>query len=89
MQITLDAATEKLVLQEIELGHADAPEEVIARALASYVVVRSDPDHEWTEEEKAWLEAHLAESEAEIERGEVFTPEEARAELKRLRAARS
>jgi hypothetical protein len=83
MTVTLDAVGQKYVRREIELGHAQTADEVVAQLLASHAFTQ-----EWGEEDKAWLERRLKNSDEAVARGEYFTPEEARAELARLKAAR-
>jgi hypothetical protein len=83
MTITLDVESEKLVLRQIELGNAARPEEVVAKALASTALVE-----EWTDADRQWLEEHLAESDADIAAGRVYTGEEARRKLAERRANR-
>jgi hypothetical protein len=76
MTITLDAESEKLVLRELELGHAAEPAEVVARALAAHALAQ-----DWTEEDRSWLNERLRRSSAQISRGEGLTPEAARHQL--------
>jgi len=76
MTLTLDAESEKLVRREMELGHARAPEEVVARALAAHAMAS-----DWSEEDRTWLNERLRRSSAQISRGEGLTPEEARRQL--------
>jgi hypothetical protein len=83
MTITLDAEGEKYVRREIELGHAQTAEEAVAQLLASHALTQ-----DWDDEDKEWLERRFAENDQALARGEYFTPEEARAELARLKAAR-
>jgi hypothetical protein len=84
MTITLDAESEKVVQREIELGHGQSDEEVVARLLTTQGLLR-----DWTDEDKDWLERRFVEDDEASARGEYFTPEEARAELARLKSARN
>jgi len=81
--VTLDAENEKIIRREIELGHAQTADEAVARLLAPHALVQ-----DWDEEDKEWLERRFKENDEAMARGEYFTPEEARAELARLKAAR-
>ena len=83
MPITLDAQTEQRIQREIDLGHYREPAEVINRALDLL-----EAQEAWSEEEQAELDAHLAESMAQIERGEGIPGDQVRARLAELRAAR-
>jgi Arc/MetJ-type ribon-helix-helix transcriptional regulator len=81
MTLTLDAATEQRIQQKIELGQFREPAEVIARALDLL-----DAEESWSDEEKADLNQKLAESMAQVQRGELYTGEEARQILAERRA---
>ena len=84
MTLTLDAQTEQRIQREIDLGHYREPIEVINRALDLLQAQEA-----WSDEEKAQLDAHLAESMAQIERGEGIPGDQVRARLADLRTARA
>ena len=81
MTLTLDAATEQRIQREIELGHYRDPAEVIARALDLL-----DAEEEWLLRNQEALNQRLDESMAQVQRGELYTGEEARQILAERRA---
>ena len=81
MSLILDSATEKRIQRKTELGQFREPAEVIARALDLL-----DEDREWSNDEMSELDRHLATSMAAAERGELYTPEQARRILAEGRA---
>jgi len=83
MTLILDHATEEILQQELATGQYREPIELIAHALYLVKAERQD-----SETRRATLIARLEESFAQSERGEGYTPEEARAELAARRAAR-
>ena len=81
MNLTLDAESEKRIQREIDLGHYRKPVEVIAHALNLL-----EAEQDWFQRNKEAISDHLEESYAQAQRGETYTPEEARAELATRRA---
>lgn len=82
--LAVDPVTEQRIQREIARGVYLEPDEVVNRAL------------DLLESQEAWLlrnrdaiNERLEESMAQAERGEVYTPEEARALLDSARAART
>jgi antitoxin ParD1/3/4 len=65
MAVTLDPAAEERIQRELERGHYREPAEVIAHALNLL-----QAEEEWLEISKSALNLRLAESMAQIERGE-------------------
>jgi Arc/MetJ-type ribon-helix-helix transcriptional regulator len=83
MNLTLDPATEQRIQREIDLGHYRDPAEVIARAVALL-----EAEQEWLLRNKEAINQRLDESFAQVERGEVHAPEEARRILEQDRQTR-
>ena len=77
----MDAETEKRIQREIDLGHYREPVEVITHALN-----RLEAERDWFLRNKEAISEHLDESYAQAQRGETYSPEEARAELAARRA---
>ncbi len=76
MPITLDSATEKRIRREIDRGHYGSPAEVIEHALN---LLQDEED--WLAENRQGIHDHIEESFAAAARGEIYTPEQARAIL--------
>jgi Arc/MetJ-type ribon-helix-helix transcriptional regulator len=76
MSLTLDSATEERVQRELACGSYSEPAEVISRALDLLEADRAD-----TDTRRAALLARIEESFAQADRGETYSPEEARVEL--------
>jgi len=83
MTVILDSATEQRIQQELASGRYREPSEVIAHALNLLQAERVE-----LEERRSGLVRKLEKSFAQSERGETFSPEEARAILAERRAAR-
>jgi Arc/MetJ-type ribon-helix-helix transcriptional regulator len=84
MSLTLDPATEERVHRELARGSYREPAEVISRALDLLEADRQDLDTR-----RSALLTRIEESFAQADRGDTYSPEEARAELIARRAARS
>ncbi len=84
MNLILDPATEQRIQREIDLGHYRDPAEVIAHAVSLL-----EAEEQWLLHNKAAINERLDESMAQAERGEVYTPEEARHLLDQDRKARA
>jgi hypothetical protein len=72
MQLTLDEKSEKVVLREIELGHATDAAEVVARALELL-----EGESLLMSGHRQLIEEKLKKSFSEIERGEALSEDEA------------
>ncbi len=83
MTLTLDAATEQRIQQELARGRYREPADVIAHALDLLDAERSDMAIR-----RSALLNRLEESFAQSELGETYAPQEARTLLKERRAAR-
>jgi antitoxin ParD1/3/4 len=83
MTLTLDPRLEMRIQQKIEDGSHREASEVIDHALDLL-----DADESWSDAEKAQLDQHLAESMAQIQRGEGIDGDEARALLAERRRVR-
>lgn len=83
MSLTLDPTTEQRIQQELARGRYREPAEVIAHALDLLEAERAE-----LEERRSGLVRKLAKSFEQSERGETYSPEEARAMLAERRAAR-
>jgi Arc/MetJ-type ribon-helix-helix transcriptional regulator len=84
MGLALDPATEQRIQREIARGPYREPAELINRALDLL-----ESQENWLLRNKDAINERLAESMAQAERGEVYTPEEARALLAQDRRNRS
>jgi Arc/MetJ-type ribon-helix-helix transcriptional regulator len=84
MALALDPATEQRIQREVERGPYHEPAELINRALDLL-----ESQENWLRRNKDAINERLEESMAQAERGEVYTPEEARALLDRDRQSRS
>ncbi len=82
MAITLDSATERRFQRELAAGHFREPSELIAHALDLIEAERED-----LAIRRARIVGRLEESYAQSQRGETYSPEEARAILAERRAA--
>jgi Arc/MetJ-type ribon-helix-helix transcriptional regulator len=91
MTLTLDAATEQLLQQELAAGRFREPSELIAHALDLVKAERdtSDAMNDWLIRNKDAINRGLDESFAAKERGESYSPEEAETILAQRRAART
>lgn len=83
MALTLDPATEQRIQRELARGHFREPAEVLNHALDLLKA-----EEEWLLMQKEALNQRLAESIAQVERGEFYTPEEARQLLEKARQVR-
>jgi len=83
MTLTLDSATQQRIQEELARGRYREPAEVIAHALDLLEAERIE-----MEERRLGLVRRLEQSFAQSERGETYSPEEARAVLAERRAAR-
>lgn len=70
MTLALDPAAEQLIQRELARGHYREPADVIAHALNLL-----EAEREWLEVSKPALNARLAESIAQIDRGEGIAGE--------------
>ena len=84
MDLHLDAQSEQRIQREIDLGHYREPSEVIAHALTLL-----EAQEDWLQRNKEAINERLEESFAQAERGELHTPEEARALLTQDREERA
>jgi len=82
MTITLRPEHEKAITQAIQSGAYRSPDEVIARALE---VLRSED--EWLDDRKEQIAEKVDRAFEQFERGEFFSAEESRADMKRRKAA--
>ena len=83
MSLVLDPATEARIQQEFATGRYAAPADLLNQALDLLEAERRD-----LAARRAAIVARLDESYAQSERGEGYSPEEARAILAERRAAR-
>jgi Arc/MetJ-type ribon-helix-helix transcriptional regulator len=83
MAITLDPATEQRIQRELDRGHYGSPAEVIEHALN---LLQAEED--WLADNSRAIHDHIEESFAAADRGETYTPEQARALLAKSRAGR-
>jgi Arc/MetJ-type ribon-helix-helix transcriptional regulator len=83
MAITLDAATEERIQRQLDRGGFREPAELLAHALDLVEAERDDLDAR-----RAEIISRLERSCAQADRGESYSPEEARAMLAERRAAR-
>ncbi len=84
MSLALDPATEQRIQREIARGPYREPAELINRALDLL-----ESQENWLLRNKDAINERLEESMAQAERGEVYSPEEARALLARDRQSRT
>jgi antitoxin ParD1/3/4 len=84
MNLALDPASEQLIQVELDRGHYSEPSEVVAHALSLL-----HAEQEWLEASKSALNARLAESMAQIERGEGIPGDRILEVLAERRSARS
>jgi Arc/MetJ-type ribon-helix-helix transcriptional regulator len=86
MAITLDAATEQRIQQQLDRGAYPGPDELLAHAIDLIEAEASADD--WLTRNMDAINADLEETFAQAARGEGFSPEESRADLARHRASR-
>ena len=79
MNVSVDETSEQRIRREIELGHFQNPEDVIAHALELLV-----DEETWLNENRDQIRLKIERSFAQIERGEGVSGDEAR----RILAAR-
>jgi Arc/MetJ-type ribon-helix-helix transcriptional regulator len=79
MNISVDEASKQRIQREINLGHFNDPEEVIAHALELL-----DSQEDWLKENRDEIQLKIERSFSQIERGEGISGDEAR----RMLAAR-
>lgn len=84
MSLALDPATEQRIQRELDRGPYREPAELINHALD---LLRAEED--WLLRNKDAINERLEESLAQVERGEVYTPEEVRGLLDQDRKARA
>jgi Arc/MetJ-type ribon-helix-helix transcriptional regulator len=84
MSLALDPATEQRIQRELDRGPYREPAELINHALD---LLRAEED--WLLRNKEAINERLEESLAQVERGEVYTPEEVRSLLDQDRKARA
>ncbi len=84
MAVTLDPQTEQRIQREIDLGHFRDADEVLAHAMALL-----EDEQDWYERNSEAVNARLETSLAEEQRGETYSPEEARRILADRCAARA
>ena len=77
-----DPASEALIQKRLASGAYASPEEVVRRALEAL-----DAEETWSDEERQVLNAKIARSLAQLDRGEGIPGEEARARLQKRKAA--
>jgi len=65
MAITLNPATEQRIRRELDRGHYDSPDQIIAQALDLL-----EAEQEWLQISKSALNERLEQSMAQIDRGE-------------------
>ena len=78
MAITLKPEHERLIAQAIESGAYQTADDVIAHALA---VLQAED--EWLLEHKSEIVEKIDRGLSQLERGDVYSPEQARAELQK------
>ncbi len=83
MAITLDPATEQRIQRELDRGHYGSPAEVI-----DYALNLLQAEEDWLADNRQSIHDHIEESFADAARGEIYTPEQARAILAEHRAVR-
>ena len=83
MSLTLDPATEQRIQRALAQGPYRDPAELINHALNLF-----EAQEEWLLRNREAINARLEESLAQVERGEVYAPEEARRLLAEARQAR-
>jgi hypothetical protein len=79
--ITIRPEHEHLIVQAIQNGACQNPDDVIARALE---VLRSED--EWLEENKTAIGEKIERAFGQFERGEFFSPEQSRSEMEKRQA---
>ncbi len=86
MSLALDPATEARIQREFDRGRYREPSEVIARALD--LLEAEEAAEDWLIRNREAINQRLDISFAQSERGESFSPEEARTLLAERRTAR-
>jgi Arc/MetJ-type ribon-helix-helix transcriptional regulator len=81
MTITIRSEDEQLIAQAMQTGAYSDPGEVIGRALE---VLRSED--RWLYENQAAVCEKIDRAMAQVERGEVFLPEQSRADMEQRKA---
>jgi Arc/MetJ-type ribon-helix-helix transcriptional regulator len=79
--ITIRPEHEQLIVQAIQNGAYQNPDDLIGRALE---VLRSEDD--WLNENKAAIGEKIERGFAQFERGEFFSPEQSRSDLEKRKA---
>jgi Arc/MetJ-type ribon-helix-helix transcriptional regulator len=79
--ITIRPEHEHLIVEAIESGSYQSPDELIARALE---VLRSED--EWLDENKTAVGEKIERAFGQFERGEFFSPAQSRAEMEKRKA---
>ena len=78
MTITIRPEHEHLIVQAIENGSYQSPDDLIARALE---VLRSED--EWLDENKTAVSEKIERAFAQFERSEFFSPAQSRSEMEK------
>ena len=81
MTITIRPEHERLIVQAIQNGAYQNPDELIERALE---LLRTEDD--WLDENKAAIGKKIERGFAQFERGEFFSPEQSRSDLEKRKA---
>jgi hypothetical protein len=87
MAITLDAATEQRIQQQLDHGTYPGPDELRAHALD--IIEAEAPYEDWVLRNKEAIREALERTSAQAARGESYSPEECRAMLAQHRATRT
>ncbi len=86
MQVNLDPETEQILERALEQGRYASPEQALAQAVR--LLARQNED-DWLLRNRDAIDASLDESFAAKDRGELVSPEQARAVLDERRATRT
>jgi len=82
MTITLTAVHEQLIARAMETGAYQSADEVVARALEILGL-----EEERLRADRAFISEKIERALDQFDRGQFFTPEESRAEMKKRKAA--
>lgn len=85
MSLVLSAATEARFLQQVATGRYTAPDDLLNHALD---LLQANTEDDWLSRNRDDIRQRLAESIAARDRGESYSPEEAKAILAQRKAER-